>query len=331
MGPVEIRFGLGAVKNVGEGAIASIALSRKEVGEFKSFSHFFENTDFHRVNRRVLESLVKSGAFDSLDPNRASLLASIDSGMRWATGRRKEKESGQASLFASLDAGASESQGFGPEIFNPWNETEKLAHEKEALGFYFSGHPLKTFEAEVRRASTSDTQLCQTLGSQTEVRLAGMIAATRIITTKKGSRMAFLTFEDLKGTLEVIVFSDVYQHCTELIGEDKPYVLTGQIDRTEDGVKIIAREIVLLADHLKRNTKSIHLKVNESLFTEERMTDLNHILDQFSGPCAAFLHLIAPGQTETVFELPKGVDLSHTEDLMARVNLLFDGNVVEYN
>ncbi|MDO8644272.1 MAG: OB-fold nucleic acid binding domain-containing protein, partial [bacterium] len=243
--------------------------------------------------------------------------------------KQKEEDLGQTSLFSGLEAGG-KPVGLKLKDTLPWAENEKLALEKEAMGFYFSGHPLKLYEAEIRRVATSDTKLCQTAPSQTDVKLAGMVAATKVITTKKGARMAFLTFEDLKGSVEVIVFSDVYQKVADLLGQDVPMVLTGQVERGEEGVKIMARELVSLTDFLGRKTQSVHFKIQAKLFTEERIHGLNRILSDHPGACKAFIHLLIPGESETVMELPKGVDLS-SEAVVNKINVLFQNRIVEYN
>lgn len=328
IGEKEIRFGLGALKGVGEGAIESILESRKKLGRFESFFHFTENINHHKVNRRVIESMIKSGAFDSFHSSRAAFFAVIDQAVDLAVSKQKEVGSGQTNLFSGLEVGGKPVGLRLPEV-SGWAENEKLAFEKEAMGFYFSGHPLKTYEAEIRRVASSDTKLCQTVSSQTEVKLAGMVTQTKVITTKKGARMAFLTFEDLKGTVEVIVFSDVYQKIADLLTQDVPMVLTGQVERGEEGAKIMAKEMIPLTECLNRQTQSVHFKIPAPLFTEDRMQGLNRILAEYPGACKAFIHLLIPGDTETVMELPKGVDLS-SEKVVNRINVLFQEKIVEY-
>ena len=341
IGEKEIRYGLAAVKNVGKGAVEAIVEVRSRTGRFESFVHFCEQIDHRKVNRRVLESLIKCGAFDRLNPNRRALFEGIDAAVEQALKKQEETRLGQTNLFGFLQSSSGQSMGLSLPHVHPWTENEKLVHEKEALGFYFSGHPLKSYQAEIRRVATTDTHLCQQLPAQTPVRLAGMVSQQRVITTKKGTRMAFITLEDLKGSVEVIVFSDVYQKCADLLGLDKPLIITGTIDRTDEGAKIVAKEGVLLTNYIGK-TQSVHFKIPSLLFTEDRIRDFKMILKERPGALKAFVHLIQPGETasgggspagtatETVMELPQGVQIDDSDAFAARVDGLFEGKVVEF-
>lgn len=325
-----IRYGMGAVKGVGEGAIQSIVDSRKKQGSFKSFFDFCNTVDMHRVNRRVLESLIKCGAFDQFSPSRAALFNSIDSAVDVALRTQEEEGIGQTNLFNLIQRRESAPIGLKLTDTPEWGEHERLAFEKEALGFYFSGHPLKSYEAEIRRVATHDTLGCQAVHAQADVVIAGMISQSKVITTKKGARMAFATFEDLKGNIEAIFFSDVYQKSFSLFGVDKPIVIKGSIDRAEEGVKLIVREAVLLTEYLSQKTKSVHFKIPSLLFTEDRLKSFHDILGQHPGACRSYLHLIEPGISETILELPQKLNLENPETLTSRVNALFKEKVVEY-
>jgi DNA polymerase-3 subunit alpha len=317
---------------LGEGAIEIICDIREkcENKKFESLFHFCRKGDLQKVNRRVLESLVKCGAFDLLEADRAQLFSLIPKAMEYSLQRKKEESLGQVNLFNVSDGQDIVSLGFSKEKCDSWTENQKLAYEKEALGFYFSGHPLKSYESEILRVSTSNTQGIKTLQQEAEVLLAGMVAQSKIITTKKGSRMAFLTFEDLIGNVETIVFSDVFQKHVELFSLDKPLILKASVDRAEDGVKLIAREFHLLEDFIKGKTRSVHVKVPAHLITDERVNQLSSILSQYAGSCQSYLHVIDPGQSETVLELPYKVNLDARELVTDKINHLFGNKVVEY-
>ncbi len=326
-----IRYGLGALKNVGEGAIESIVVIRTSRGKkFDSFLNFIESLDFKKINRRVLESLIKAGALDQFGSRRKAMMEILDKSMEWAGRRQRESESGQANLFSSLERKRGQKVGIAVPETGEWVENEKLKFEKESFGFYFSGHPLRSYEAEIRRVATTDSQLANKLSSQTEVTLVGMISTFRVITTKKGSRMAFVNLEDLKGSVEIIIFSDLFQKCADLLSRETPLVIKGAIDRTDEGAKIIAREVLVLTEFLSDKTRSIHFKIPALWLTEEKLKAFYAILKEFSGDCRGYLHMIEPGQTETILELSGGIRLSEPELLTGRVNSLFEGRVVEY-
>ena len=328
--PYTIRFGLGALKGVGEGAIECIVEVRKnKKGRFDSFFDFCHSIDHHKVNRRVLESLIKSGAFDTLHPSRKALFDVLEGVVGWAVKKQDEDRLGQQNIFDMVQESP---KPVGLEVGTlEWHENEKLSFEKEAMGFYFSGHPLKVYESELRRVANSTTALCATLPQETKVLLSGFSSQCKVITTKKGSRMAFITFEDLAGSIEVIIFSDVYQKTAEVLTQDKPLVLSGTVDRTEDGAKILALDITLLHTYLNQKTKSVHFKVPLQLCTEEKLKSFHQILNEFPGACSGFLHVLKSNESETIMELPNRINLENTDHLTAKINTLFQYRVVEFS
>jgi DNA polymerase-3 subunit alpha len=202
-----IRFGLAGVKNVGEGAIESILSVRAEEGAFKSLADFAGRIDGRKANRRVVESLVKCGAFDSIEESRAKLWAGLDAALESGAAAQRDREIGQENLFADAGDG-----GLAlPEIPDaaPWTEQERLGYEKEVLGFYVTGHPLEAFAPALARfADTTAAAASEKLGR--EVRVGGLITALRETRTRRGQTMAFGTLEDLEGSFELVIFADCY-------------------------------------------------------------------------------------------------------------------------
>lgn len=326
-----IRYGLGALKGVGRSAIDVLVSVREKVTRFESFFHFCDLVDHHRVNRRVLESLIKCGAFDGIAAKRAALMAVLDQAVDLAIKKQAEEGTGQTSLFGLLE-GSNCGKPVGMDLpqIPDWTEIEKLGFEKEAVGFYLTGHPLKSYADEIQKVITANSQSCRNLPNQTEIILAGMVSQQKLITTKKGSRMAFVTFEDLKGQIEIIVFADLFQKAAELLGLDKPLVVTGSTDRTDDGVKLIAKEIHPLMDYMARKTRSVHFKIPSQICTHEKLAGFHSILGHYKGSCKGYLHLILPGESDTIMELPEGIALDDSESLMLQVNTLFEQKVVDY-
>src|SRR5947207_1900571 len=195
-----IRFGLAAIKNVGESAITSIVASKP----FKTIFDFCERVDLRAVNKRVVESLIKSGAFDSVDPDRALLYANVDRAMDWGARKQREKEVGQGGLFGMMIGGAEEKHVMDPA--DPWPEGLKLKHEKETLGFYITGHPLRKYAAEVKTYGNATTGTLSEKPSGFDISIGGLVSALRTMRTKKGDLMGIDQLEDWEGTVEVLIF-----------------------------------------------------------------------------------------------------------------------------
>ena len=199
-GPEDIRFGLAAIKNVGEGAVEAVLAARKEGGPFRSLFDFCDRVDLRAVNRRVVESFVKSGSFDSTDPRRSALFAAIERAMEAGQKRQRDREAGQSSLFGMLGGGG-EKQAAPERIPDapPWSEAERLLFEKESLGFFISGHPLERFREEIAQWASATTGTLAQAPASGEVTVGGIVTALRLIKTKKGDRMASFLLEDLDG------------------------------------------------------------------------------------------------------------------------------------
>ncbi|PKM81558.1 MAG: DNA polymerase III subunit alpha [Firmicutes bacterium HGW-Firmicutes-14] len=242
----KIRFGLAAVKNVGVGAIETIIEARKKDGPFKSFQDFCDRVDHRHVSKRVLESLIKCGALDSLGVNRAQLVAAMDSCVNAAQKRQRDLENGQISLF---DLGGSDTpldQGEAPLPDVPeYPVKELLAMEKEVLGLYISGHPLKEYEDLLKEKVSHTSDSLTGLKDDTAVIVGGMVAGLRKITTRKGEPMVFMMLEDLAGSVEVIVFPRVYRENISLIKPDTALLVRGRVNYNsrDEETKVIAENI----------------------------------------------------------------------------------------
>jgi DNA polymerase-3 subunit alpha len=237
-----IRFGLEAVKGVGGSAIDAIQETRY-TKKFNSFFDFCSRVDSRRVNKKVIESLIKAGALDSLG-KRAQLMLALHSVLDAALKNQKIMDSGQRSMFESHHKTAD----ILPEV-EEWHESERLTLEKETLGFYITGHPLKKYETKLAQLSVLSTHNLLELPDKEEVRVAGLTSRIRKIQTKKrGDLMAYLSLEDLFGTVEVIIFPDIYKEAIHIFSQDIPIIICGQIDKSDKGLKVIAKRIASLQD-----------------------------------------------------------------------------------
>ncbi len=324
VGESQIRFGLAAVKNVGEAAIEAILEARKE-RPFDSFVEFCERVDARKVNRRVIESLIKCGAFDATGIHRAQAFTILDEAMEEGAKRQRDLASGQANLFALLPE---TKQVIKIPERAEWPSREKLAFEKEALGFYISGHPLEEYEEELKQKTNSDMISVKEAVDDQDVTLGGVVTGMRELITKNGDRMAFVTFEDRKGFISVVVFSDLYKKASALLKSDAPLLIRGSISSEEEGNKLIAREVVVLrasADRLAQ--REVHFRLMSAQVTREQLERLRHLLGFHRGLSRAYIHMIRSEQEETVLALPEDLAVEPSDQLIQEVNHLFGSPV----
>ena len=237
----EIRFGLGAIKGVGQIAIDNILEARKAEGKFNDLFDFCSRTNNRVVNKRVVEALVKAGAFDGFGVHRASLFKGIDSALDLGASAQKLRDDQQHSfsdLFGEDDNSFNQHHFSYPET-KPWTLLEKLKFEKETIGFYVTGHPLDEFKWETQRYTTGTIQDCLSFPTNKEVFLAASIVAHREIITKRGDRMAFVTLGDKTGEMEAVVFSDVYLENEGTFKSDEPIWVKANLERAEGGAKLL--------------------------------------------------------------------------------------------
>ncbi len=338
----EILFGLGAVKGVGDSAIEAIVQARED-GPFCDLFDFVGRLDTRKVNKRLVEALIKSGGLDGLGHSRAAMAACLDLVFDWASKRQKERASGQRSLLDMMASAAPDCDEHQAEDHPPmpdvpeWPERDKLIAEREALGFYISGHPLDRYRRTLRRLSVIPIgNLSAGLtarGRPKEVHLAALVVGLRERPLKNGNgRMAILQIEDLTGRCEALVFSKEFGQCEELLKCERPLLLSGNasIEDEESGVaRVVIREVSALKDASVQKTSRVHFRLPVDEVTGERLEQLRAILRRHRGKCTAFLHLcLADGGPETVLKLPDPV--SYSEKVEDEVDALFNRRVTEY-
>ena len=295
-----IRFGLCAIKNVGQGAVESIVEARKEHGSFEDIYGLCENIDLRLVNKRVLESLIQAGACDSLEGHRAQLVEVLDTVIEGAQTRQSDREKGQTSLFGLDGNGA----GAGLEIHKPvmpfiapWPASQELGMEKELLGFYVTGHPLKAYEEDLRAFTTAEMRrLDQVNGRQDNVVVGGIVTEIKPIVDRNGKTMAFVTLEDFSGSGEVLVFSEPYSMHRELVTIDSLILVHGHISKKEEDNKIIASEIIPLTEAREKLVRSVVVTLNSDQVTDENITSLKDVIGTYPGDCDVMIEVSAPDQ-----------------------------------
>jgi DNA polymerase-3 subunit alpha len=331
--PEGIRFGLAGVKNVGEGAIEAILEARSDGDGFRSLLDFAGRVDGRRVNRRVVESLVKCGAFDSLHPTRSAVWAGLDVILEAGAAAQRDREIGQASLFGEA-CGAAVVEPPLPDA-PEWTDRQRLDYEKEVLGFYVTGHPLSAFAARLDRFV--DTRADATQGKEgREVRAGGILTALRETRTRRGSLMAFGTLEDLAGSFDLVIFAEPYVQyggvLRSALGQEGgqgplPLLVTGTLEHG-DPPKILVREILELSRADERLAEQLELKVTADEASRDRLRALRQLLEQHPGECRVALRLVIPGESETLIALP-GIDVRPGPALLEDLVGLFGRDVTE--
>ena len=240
-----IHFGLAAIKNVGATAIESIVRTREADGRFTALDDFCARVDLRLVNRRVVESLIKAGAFDSLQSTRAGLLAALDQAMDSGQRQQRDREEGQVSLFDVPGAGgAKPATAPTPAARVPeWPQEEMLAYEREVLGFYLSGHPLEQYREVARRIGALSAADLVARSTGARVLLLGQVSAFSESTTKSGNRMAFATLELVDGSIPLTIFPEPYRSCAGALRHKGPVIVRGRADDSDKGRVVLAEEI----------------------------------------------------------------------------------------
>ena len=272
-----IRFGLAAVKNVGVNIIENIVKEREENGEFKDFVDFAKRLDTKDTNKRVVESLIKCGAFDQISENRATLMAGYESVLESISMDRKKNVQGQISLFDAFSAQVEEVPDMqlstNLPVVREFSEKERLNMEKEVLGMYLSGHPLSEYKSELDRKTSINMKKINELKENEktfmklhdrEVIMGGMVIAKRIMTTKRNEIMAFITLEDLYGAIEVVVFPQTLKKFNILLNDDSIILIKGAISIDDDEAKLIARDIKDINEEYRFNSEKISFDVRSN-------------------------------------------------------------------
>lgn len=289
-----IRFGLSAVKNVGEGAVESIIAAREEGGLFRDFKDFCTRMNPRVINRRVLESLVRAGAFASLGHSRRQLLNVLDEGLELAQRWVKEKESYQLSLFGDFDNGGYEIK-MDPAC-EEFSQQDLLSMEKELLGLYITGHPLAGYREILRALTSVQAAELPEVEPDTPLRAGGLVMMVRRLRTRKGEQMAVLQLEDLTGTIEVVVFPWVYRDCRNLLKPGAVILVSGKKAKGEQ-TRLFADEITAV----NGEGAELYLRLPEA--GEEFVKRLKEVLGRYRGACPVYLNY--PGES-VVRKVPEG-------------------------
>jgi DNA polymerase-3 subunit alpha len=304
-----IRFGLGAVKNVGQNAVEAIIKARTEVGSFRSIYQLCEHAEMTAINRRVMESLVKAGAMDLLHGTRAQLLLALDAAIETGNRAARDRDSGQAGLFGGFfgDKAAEHPEPVLPRA-NDWTLKEKLQGEKELLGFYITGHPLDSYEEKICELATHDSTKLEGLEKMAEVALCGMITGVQKRRNREGKAWASLVIEDRAGSIEAMVFNTQFEALQNLLVEDQAVLIRGSaLPEEGNPTKVSVKEIVPLDVARVPLPTLISVKVFVGRNGIDRATELRQLFERKPGETQVRLRLEASRDFSVILDVPAKV------------------------
>jgi len=316
-----IRFGLLAVKNVGEAAIEVIVEERRKNGRYFSLFDFCERVSLFKVNKKVVESLIKCGAFDSTGAERAVMMAAVEDALAYGQTIQRERADAQMTFFDLDDTVTALNAPDLPDT-PAWSEKQRLAFEKESLGFYVTGHPLSNYKDLLARFANADSVTIREMRDKAHVIIGGTITLVNRKRTKTDKQMANIVIEDIYGPLKVVVFPVVFKLVADFLVEDAPVFVEGTLEKTESAVSLQAERVVPIEKAHEAWRPSVHCTIDADRATREILAELKDIFKENPGTCHGFLHLVSAEREETVIALPDSMRLSPGIALSDRIEAL---------
>ena len=325
-----IRFGLSAVKNVGQGAIDSIISARNRENRFKSLYHFCEHVDSRLVNRKVIESLIKCGAFDSFGLYRSQLMAILDRAMEVAGGIQKDRMGGQLSFFDTFGDQEDFKKSFQdiPDI-KEWPESQLLSFEKALLGFYVTKHPLTRFAKILKLYGSANVMGLKNFKDGDLISIGGVLNKVKLTTTKRtGERMAIVQLEDLTGIIEVLIFPKAYALISKYIKADSMIFLKARLSTREEETKLIAEDALPLEDVQDKMTASIDITLATIGLNKKTLESLKLILSEHKGSIPAYISFKTPENKKLTLATGEDFNVQPSIELINELEeLLGEGTV----
>ncbi len=312
----QVRYGLLGIKNVGAAAVDEILLVRGSEGPFVSFGSFLERINLKTVNRKVIETCIQCGVFDSLGVSRAVLLHNSQTFIDHAVAQKASTAFGQTSLFD----GESGEELAGPHIeeVEDWDLETRLGYEREHLGFYCSGHPLDGRKELWFERSTINLAKLPPPGGDTVYALIGLVSEPRVLSTKNGKQLAFTTIEDYNGSIEIVLFSEVFEKYQDrLVGEQVLGVL-GKLEQRGERLQIVVEEIRDPEELDERDIGTVHIRIHEDFLSEEELYNLRAFLHERRGSCPVWLHIGSNGE-ETVVRASQQLTVSSRDEVLKQI------------
>jgi DNA polymerase III subunit alpha len=320
-----IIYGLGAMKGVGESVINTLVQERLARGVYHDLFEFCQRIDPKKMNRRVLEALIKSGAMDCFNTDRATLFASIDSAIQTAEQKTRNITLGQGDLFSQVAETSS------PYVLaKPWTVLEKLRFEKETLGLYMTGHPIKQYDQELSHIITAKINTLKVDYEQSII-IAGLIVGMRTMMTKRGDKMAFVTLDDHSGRIEIAIFSDVFQQVRELLASDEILIIQGDVslDNYTGGIRMSAKKVLSLNQARGMFAKSFMIDLQKQVIDETSLLLLKKVIADYSGHLPIRCRYDHEGEP-IILRFDKSFSIQPSDEVMNHVKDLFPDSVVYF-
>jgi len=313
----KIVYGLRGIKNVGSAAVDHIVEERNQGGAFKDLLEFLKRLDLKTVNRKVVETLIRCGLFDNLGTGRAVLMHNLDRILETVNSFKEIQKYGQTTLFDPLEENES------PLIMEPcppWPALEKLTHEKQNLGFYFSGHPLDKYRNHIQNHGNLDLSRLTACSAQRTYTVIGILKEIKEITTRTGRRMAFAQLEDFRGTVELVLFSDVFEKSRERLVGDSVMVARGRIDNSRGEPKLLVESLLDPEELKDKQARAVHLRFASAEGNEEQFLRLRDFIVDKPGDCGVYFHVRGNGASgEVVIKASPHITLSAEDRVLAEV------------
>src|SRR5579862_5082314 len=297
----QIRFGLRAIKNVGENTVKGILAAREALGRFTDFFEFCGSIDTRLTNKRVLESLVRSGAMDGLGGHRAQMIAAIDRAIERSNKMQRARESGQHGLFGGASPEAAAPRESLPDV-DQWSEHEQLAAEYSVLGFYVSGHPLDKFAGRLQELEAIDLSTMESRRNGEEIVVGGIIVQSRSMRSRRGARWAILTLQDRTGVVEALVFPEAFQKLEPILKAATPLLVKARVAIEDVGTRLIVSDARLLDQVMERPPTALRVRVGLNLFHNGELDRLQEIFRMHPGRCRVEFEVVREDGTEATLE-----------------------------
>ncbi len=333
----QIVYGIGAIKGVGENAIEELIRERRINGVYEGLYDLCKRVDLRKVNRRVLEALIKAGALDSIDSNRAAHLAVLTTALRVAEQHGKMAQAGQNDLFGLHDEDSEESEVEAyAQVIEPWSEKDKLEAEKQTLGLFLTGHPIAEYLPELKHFTYSNLGNLEAdagrIKGKMEARVAGLIVELRTRQTKQGKMMGFATLDDRTGRLEVAAFSGIFEKYRELLSKDTLLVAEGSLamDDYTNSLRMTAEKLYNLEEAREQFARGIVIHFKAETFSADRcfVKELSAILQPYSGGQCPVMLEYCTDTVKTILQLGESWRVKPADDLLQRLRLWLSKDAV---
>jgi DNA polymerase-3 subunit alpha len=327
-----VRFGLSAIKNVGEGAIESLLEARRRLSRpFRSIFDLAGEIDLRLANKRVFEALAAAGALDEFGARRSQLHAAVDAALEWGQKRRTDRESGQGNLFGGAAASDAGDQPATPLPDVPeWDERTRLAYEKATLGFYVSGHPLESLSGLLDDFASHRSAALRDLAAGTEVSIGGIVTDFKKRKSKKGAWWGSFQLEDLEGQIEVLAFPKAFEQFQALLENDRAVLITGRVASDEGRVRLTADEAVSLDDLREKKAEAVQVRLDAGDLDEDLVARLRRAVEAHRGEVSLYLEVVRPGDFRLVARAESSLRVNPSRQLSAALESAVGPGRVRY-